>query len=104
MLGLATSPLLPLYALQHDLRERYLNALEAIASVEVDGRSYKAAFERMRSIAIEAVDTDAIMEWMEAGRPLPELDTALGDFPQRLTTEVTVALNKIIKTSERVQS
>lgn len=101
--GLATSPLLPVYAFQHDLRERYMNALEEIVAAEVDGRSYKAAFEKVKAIASEAISVESIEKWVEQGRPLPKLDSVLGDFPQRLTTEVTSALTKIIKTAERNQ-
>lgn len=81
-------PIMPLLALQYDLRERFLEALEAIVAVEVDGREYKAALLRCKQIASEAMDDEAIMEWEKKGRPLPGVEEKFGDIGRAVTAAV----------------
>lgn len=96
----AEDPLLVAFALQHDFRERFLNALQEIMAVEVQGRSYKTAWEAVRKIAAEAMDEDSIMAWMDSGRPLPGLDAEFGEVPRQLTDEVNQVLGKLVRADQ----
>lgn len=94
-LSIIANPLLPGYALQHDLRERFLHALVEIINVEPEPRAYRAAFLKCQEIARGAVDVDSITEWVANGRPLPWLDEVLGEAAKELTDAV-VALSPSI--------
>lgn len=84
-------PLLPAFAFQHDLRERFLEALEDIASMKVADRHYKAAFERCVEIAKQATDEQLIADWDDAGRPL-RMDSEIGEE----AIKVDLLLNSIL--------
>ena len=58
----ADDPALRLLVTQHDLRQRFLDALTSI----LDAVDLNAA----QTITAEAIDDDAIAAWQEAGRPL----------------------------------
>lgn len=64
----ASDPLLFQFALQHDLRERFLAAITS--ALESFGDP-----ERCRAILEEAIDDAAIEAWIHDGRPLPSIDT-----------------------------
>lgn len=74
-------PLLSAFTWQHDLRERFLRALEQI--IAVDQTSSDAAAQ-CRHIAEEAIDDDKIREWDEAKRPIPWLDEVVGEQAEKL--------------------
>lgn len=90
-------PLLLPFSLQHDFRERFFNALQEIVALKVEGRSYKAAFEKALAIATEALDEDSIMAWMDAGRPLPGIDAEFGEVPRHLNDEVSKVLDRMVR-------
>lgn len=85
-------PLLPAFAFQHDLRERFLEALEEIASMSVEGRQYKVAFERCIEIAKRAIDEELIAEWDDAGRPL-RMDSEIAEEAARVDSLLALILS-----------
>lgn len=85
-------PLLSGFALQHDLRERFLHALEEILAVRVEGRHYRSALDKCREIARDALSEESILLWHQANRPLPWLDEQIGDRAESLRSQVTSAI------------
>lgn len=74
-----TDPLVFHFALQHDLRERFLHAIEeSIEALEMG--EHESALLLLR----EAVDRRRITEWIEADRPLPWIDTYLAEPTQQV--------------------
>ncbi len=97
----ASDPLLGAFALQHDIRERFLVALEIIATYKPEGRRYKDAFLLVQEVAKEAMDPEKMEKWIDAGRPLPTIDNSLGDVPRSFTKSVTDFLRETIETGDR---
>jgi hypothetical protein len=84
------NPMLPAFAMQHDLRERYLHALEEI----IDCLSHAGTAEEALTIAKVAVDPKLIEAWSREGRPLPWLDEIFGEDPDELTRQVLSSINR----------
>lgn len=80
-----SDPLVPAFAVQHDLRLRFLNALDEIAVilVEEDNNDFNAIC-RIESVVKEALSEDAISEWFEAGRPLDYVEPQLEHDAQQM--------------------
>lgn len=89
-------PLLVAFALQHDLRERFLHALEEIvatgqqldANPEFTPRDLALSYNKIIEIATKATDEGFIKLWEDEGRPLPWLDERLGSEPEKLRQAV----------------
>lgn len=92
----ADDPLLTAFTMQHDLRERFLHALEQVQAVlrsfdpeiAADAETMSAALTNIEEIVDEALDQQAIQGWMDNGRPLPWLDERLGEGPERVRDAV----------------
>ncbi len=70
------NPLLEVFALQHDLRERYLVAItEVIELIDSESCGMAEIVEVLRA----AIDEDKIREWIDNGRPLPSLDVPMAE-------------------------
>jgi hypothetical protein len=80
-------PLLVHFALQHDLRARFLeaiqDAIEALSIPDVEVANRVAG-----EILMEAIDGASIREWMEKGRPLSFIDQKYGKAAGELTQAV----------------
>lgn len=80
-------PLLVHFALQHDLRARFLEAIQdAIEALSIPDQ--EVANRVAGEILAEAIDSTAIREWMEKGRPLPFIDQKYGEAAEELTRAV----------------
>lgn len=73
------SPLAPLFAIQHDFRERFQEALVDIieAFEKLDDPEERA--NAMIALARQALDPEEVKRWVEAGRPLPRLEAMYGE-------------------------
>lgn len=87
-------PLVTLFALQHDLRERFRYALEQIVKVVMEGDPDECG-EAIAKIAAEALDNDSIRRWMDEGRPLPHLDGLLEEDVRNFDETVRLLLARV---------
>jgi len=80
-------PLLVHFALQHDLRARFLEAInDAIEALAIPDPTVAARVAR--DILREAVNPASVRAWIEAGRPLPYIDQRVGEAAEELTRAV----------------
>lgn len=80
-------PLLVHFALQHDLRARFLQAIsDAIEALSIPDQ--QVANRVCGEILSEAISPSSISEWMAAGRPLPFIDQKVGEAAEELTKAV----------------
>jgi hypothetical protein len=83
-------PLLEHFALQFDLRERFVHALEQILKIDLAAVActHDDAAEQMVAIAKEAIDDATIAEWVKNKRPMPWLDDAVNPLAEQVRREV----------------
>lgn len=87
----ADDPLLTMFAMQHDLRERFAHTLLGVQEIlhgitDID-KVHEAVIE-IEALVDEALDPMAISVWVDDGRPMPWLDEALGDGPEQIRQTV----------------
>lgn len=97
---LLANPLAQPFAVQHDFRQRFQEALVDI--VEAAGRfeDPQQRADAMLAIASRAIDPDDVQRWWEAGRPLPRLEAMIGEERIREMNKRSLdALDQVMRSS-----
>lgn len=79
LLSFLANPLGPLFAIQHDFRERFQEALVDIIEASAKYADPQERADAMLRIAQQAIDPEEVERWFEAGRPLPRLEAMIGE-------------------------
>lgn len=90
-------PLLPMFALQHDFRERFFHALQEIErTLGSDDLDRGEKLDRVGEITFEALDHESIKAWLEQNRPMPWLDEVLDAQVEDLNQRVLDVIPRLL--------